>query len=83
MARYFDFSFTVEQDILNLWHPCASSLVWIVKLNCLRRGIFGNVVVDKFHIATIPCDHRKDCGGKSEAISIGKQAVKRAWEKNE
>lgn len=83
MARYFDFSFTVEQDILNLLDTSGTYHVWIVKLNCLRRGILGNVVVDKFHIATIPCDHRKDCAGKSEAVSIGRQAVKRAWEKNE
>ena len=80
--RYDDFSFDIEADILNLCERHASSHVYIISLICYRRNVFGTVKADKFHIASIPMDYSKPDRGKSEAIKIGRAAVKKARERN-
>lgn len=83
MSRYFDFSFTVEGDILNFRTMEAHSHVWVVTLNALRRGWLGNVVADRFHIASIPKEYGLSDMGKSQAVKIGMDAVKTARRENE
>ena len=74
--QYNSFSYSIKEEILNLWDNPFCSHVLTVHLNGYRTGLFGYVKCDSFLVAAIPNDYTDE--PKKKAAAIGAKAVSNA-----